>query len=141
MTQAELAVKVGVHQKTIVNWEAQGVPRKSEYKVERILGKELRVARSLTALEPVFEQIDRNRAAEAERAARRSALKELSDMDLLQELVRRERQRLVLRERPAGFEDVTGMTEDDDHFTADLRDDFDLAASHDNEAPDPTRGE
>lgn len=40
-TQAELADAVGVHQKTIVNWEKTGVPPKSEYRVRRVLGKAL----------------------------------------------------------------------------------------------------
>ncbi len=39
LTQAALAELLDVHPKTIVNWEADRVPKKSEYKVERVLGK------------------------------------------------------------------------------------------------------
>jgi transcriptional regulator with XRE-family HTH domain len=42
LTQSALAELVQVHPKTIVNWEANRVPRKSEYRVERVLGEFLK---------------------------------------------------------------------------------------------------
>lgn len=41
VTQAELAAAIGVHPKTIVNWESEGVPVRSEYKVRRRFNPEL----------------------------------------------------------------------------------------------------
>ncbi|MCS5487402.1 helix-turn-helix domain-containing protein [Curtobacterium flaccumfaciens pv. beticola] len=41
-TQAQLAEELGVHQKTVANWEMKGVPPRQAYKVQRVLGEELR---------------------------------------------------------------------------------------------------
>lgn len=41
-TQAQLADAVGVHVKTIVNWESKGVPPRSEYLVRRAMLPEVR---------------------------------------------------------------------------------------------------
>jgi len=46
LTQTALAALVRVHPKTIVNWEANRVPQKAEYKVERVLGDYLRTRAS-----------------------------------------------------------------------------------------------
>lgn len=48
LTQAELAEKLQVSTRTVVNWETEGrsVPNKSEYKVRRILGVAMEEARA-----------------------------------------------------------------------------------------------
>lgn len=46
LTQEELASQLGVSTRTVTNWEANGVARKAEYKVERFFGDALTRARS-----------------------------------------------------------------------------------------------
>ncbi|OII10500.1 hypothetical protein BIU97_10250 [Curtobacterium sp. MCBA15_009] len=41
-TQGQLADELGVHQKTVANWESKGVPPRQAYKVQRVLRDELR---------------------------------------------------------------------------------------------------
>jgi transcriptional regulator with XRE-family HTH domain len=46
LTQEELASQLGVSTRTVTNWEANGVARKAEYKVERFFGDALTRARA-----------------------------------------------------------------------------------------------
>lgn len=98
LTQAELAKQLGVSVRTIVNWESNGVPRKSEHKVVDALGDFLEarnaragLGRGIAALLPqpssdpddVFFQRDLGAIA----------VSEASDEELLRELIERARRR------------------------------------------------
>ena len=50
LTQEELAQALGVATRTITNWEANGVPRKAEYKVERFFAGDLRRSEEVSPL-------------------------------------------------------------------------------------------
>lgn len=143
LTQAELAALVGVHPKTIVNWEATGVPRKSEYKVERAL--RIVHAEDATKLSNVLEQIRQNAASGHSSQELRDMLRSMSDWDLLNELLRRTRARSLQTEQPAGENawnsNVVPSRDTEDLHSVDLREELGLAASEDDTAVDPSRGE
>lgn len=56
-TQEELANELGVSTRTITNWEATGVPRKAEYKVERFFGENLHRSESPPATPGLFDDV------------------------------------------------------------------------------------
>lgn len=100
LTQEELASALDVSTRTITNWERVGVARKAEYKVERFFGDKLSKS---DPLDQVLSQIDyqenvRNMSLQ-ERADHEGltkfehVLKEASDVELLEEVLRRARLR------------------------------------------------
>ncbi|RLP83013.1 XRE family transcriptional regulator [Mycetocola lacteus] len=123
LTQRELARRIGVHQKTIVNWEASGVPKKSEYRVIRALGTHLPATSpslepaTLRAVEPVSGRDSPSRI--------RRKLAEFSDIELLSELHDRAREREQQPDNVTPLRDY-GSTEYIELTEEDLR-----VASHD----------
>lgn len=129
-TQQELADAVGVHQKTIVNWESKGVPPKSAYKVQRVLGRELEYVehvgsgQSNLSFDEYLAIYDERRSADDEREEVRDAAHE-SDEDAAwhaQAIARYEEQqleeqqaaydaRIALQDTLAQFDTVTLLRE------------------------------
>ncbi|MGW9020701.1 helix-turn-helix transcriptional regulator [Leucobacter chromiiresistens] len=99
LTQEELAAKLGVSTRTIVNWERVGVARKAEYKVERFFGDALkrdeanRVDAELDYISAVAGMSTAERAEHEDSISFEHVLKEASDAELLEELTRRARTR------------------------------------------------
>ncbi|UAJ80714.1 helix-turn-helix transcriptional regulator [Leifsonia sp. ZF2019] len=96
LTQEELATRLGVSTRTVTNWEANGVARKAEYKVERFFGDAL--ARNTQAQDARDRDAAPEHAAGAEFQAAaadddlpsaRPDLSAVSDLELLEELTRR----------------------------------------------------
>lgn len=108
LTQEELASQLGVSTRTVTNWEANGVARKAEYKVERFFGDAL-----------VRESSDDPAATvDAAPLPRPTDLSGVSDLALLEELTRRaaERARLGVGIGP-GVGTVVGASRNtDDHI-------------------------
>lgn len=75
LTQEELASQLGVSTRTVTNWEANGVPRKAEYKVERFFGDAL-------SREHADQPTDTPAATSVD-------LRAVPDLALLEELTRR----------------------------------------------------
>ncbi|WP_025156889.1 helix-turn-helix domain-containing protein [Leifsonia aquatica] len=82
LTQEELASQLGVSTRTVTNWEANGVARKAEYKVERFFGDAL--VRDTAG--PSSETVG---TADEDPAPRATDLSGVSDLALLEELTRR----------------------------------------------------
>lgn len=181
-TQADLAKAIGVHPKTIVNWESTDVPPRSEYKVTRVLGDELSYLDGIrgghlspdTTFEEWREMLRRDRdhseevrereydagidlderdeqsailsedalakaqASYEERLSVINGLSRFSRMQLLLELVRRERvENVSVSSSDAGASvasvggNVSGLSDDDLHSMDLSQQDHALAASHD----------
>lgn len=89
LTQEELASELGVSTRTVTNWEANGVPRKAEYKVERYFGDTLVRA-------PGDAAVADARHADVTPSPRTGAdLSFASDVELLEELLRRAAERAL----------------------------------------------
>lgn len=115
LTQEELASQLGVSTRTVTNWEANGVARKAEYKVERFFGDALvRDAAGLPS--------DTVGTADVDSAPRATDLSGVSDLALLEELTRRavERARIGVSVGDgvgAGLGTVVGASRNtDDHI-------------------------
>ncbi|OJX73979.1 MULTISPECIES: helix-turn-helix transcriptional regulator [unclassified Leifsonia] len=83
LTQEELASQLGVSTRTVTNWEANGVARKAEYKVERFFGDAL--TRDRAAVDPATT----DRAAVDPDSPPTVDLSSVPDLALLEELTRR----------------------------------------------------
>lgn len=167
LTQAELADAIGVHKKTIVNWETSGVPAKSEYKVRRAIPNELRyveyrgdtensgslpmsfeewmrdtIERAFDATheEPSDQLLALEAATDAIHAAEMiERLSPFTSVQMLSEVSRRIRVLEQSVTTPRESEDVGGS--DDDLHSVDLsQEELELAASTDDSVVDPDRG-
>ena len=99
LTQEELAEHLGVSTRTITNWERTGVARKAEYKVERFFGDDLIVngresdVEREAAHERALNSLSLPDRADHEGWEIGPILKQVSDAELLEELLRRARTR------------------------------------------------
>lgn len=129
LTQAEFAHRLGVSPRSIVSWEANGVPGRSE---ARVLARLEDASPVRTA--PAFREGSVVHDLYGVRDLS-GALRDFTTEDLLHELLRRA---TAARATPL---DVGGATQTEDLHTVDLRTEYGLAASHDDTGVDPTRGE
>lgn len=115
LTQEELASQLGVSTRTVTNWEANGVARKAEYKVERFFGDALTRERTPT-----------DRAGAEPELPTAPDLSSVSDLELLEELTRRALERA--RSIASGREDaVVGPPRNtDDHVYEDFEVSYEL---------------
>lgn len=100
LTQEELAEKLNVSTRTITNWEKSGVARKAEYKVERFFGDELARSTGMDRIDEELAYQDRVSGMSLDERAEHEGLttfahvlKEASDVELLEEVLRRARLR------------------------------------------------
>lgn len=99
LTQEELAEQLGVSTRTITNWERVGVARKSEYKVERFFGEDLQRDESVPRIfaeveyQKNREKLNLDERAEHDGLTFAGVLREASDAELIEELLRRARTR------------------------------------------------
>lgn len=124
LTQAELAAKLGVSTRTIVNWEANGVPRKSEHKVVDLLAEHLETRKRRGGLGSGIGQLI-PKTPDYEKMT----IADASDEDLLNALLLRARQRRLMFEG-ANVGGVTHPVDLHDVDVSTLR----LAASFDGSA-------
>ena len=93
LTQEELATRLGVSTRTVTNWEANGVARKAEYKVERFFGDALaRDARDRdgdAARDSAGVVDEQAVSADGDGPSAPVDLSTVSDLELLEELTRR----------------------------------------------------
>lgn len=103
LTQAGLAAQLGVSVRTIVNWEANGVPRKSEHKVIDVLGDLLETRNNRAGLGRGISSLISRPPGDADdvffpRDLSSLVVGEASDEELLRELLERARRRRMMFE-------------------------------------------
>lgn len=98
LTQPELAGRLGVSPRTIVNWEASGVPAHRLPRVERRLGPAIRVAIEQDRSARTTPAGAASAAASPSPETRRERLRDFTDSDLLNELQMRALRREAARE-------------------------------------------
>jgi transcriptional regulator with XRE-family HTH domain len=104
LTQAELAERLGVAARTIVNWEAAGVPTCRTQRVQRLLGGAIREVLDREHQVPEASRSALNQSSTTPEDRRAQLLHMFTDLDLLNELqaraLRREAARAAYRPPP-----------------------------------------
>ena len=123
LTQAQLAERLGVSHRTIVNWEANGVPRKSEHQVFDVLEEHLTGRRIRSGLGAGTGNL-----APSPESYAKVTIGEASDEQLLTALMDRARARRVMFEGSPTTPQDSSVSGSGDTADSPRQSDHDLAA-------------